>query len=295
MRNLLFNKEIIDSDFIDMILYASYVESYNLLLNLPIMSKHSQIINENFYTHCWKITSQVPGMQVYHTPGLSLSHCGISCDTFNIIYLQDTGKLTPDDIHTAKAYFEQKNMAYTLWAEESHLTDAARNILDEAGIRVTNKEPGMLLYLPSCSLESKHTFVNIQKAETPEQVLHYARIVAHNWNPPDENLISYYIKASPAILATGSPASMYVYYHAGVPVAAIELFVSDQHTAGIYNLSTLELFRGQGMGTALISYALHEAKQQGYIYAVLQASEAGLRIYQKLGFTTETYFYELHG
>jgi GNAT superfamily N-acetyltransferase len=78
-------------------------------------------------------------------------------------------------------------------------------------------------------------------------------------------------------------------------VAAVELFFSEKQTAGIFNLSTLQEYRGKGIGTALISYALHEAKKQGYIYAALQASEEGLRIYERLGFVTETYFYELHG
>jgi ribosomal protein S18 acetylase RimI-like enzyme len=168
-------------------------------------------------------------------------------------------------------------------------------MLEEANIQVTHQEPGMLLNLHSYELIKNNYFSNIKKAVTIKQVQEYAQIVAQNWQPPDENLIAYYTAASPAILTPDSQASLYVYYHSGKPVAAIELFVSDKQTAGIFNLSTLLAYRGQGIGTALITYVLNEAKLLGFPFAVLQASEDGINIYKKLGFTTETYFYELHG
>jgi ribosomal protein S18 acetylase RimI-like enzyme len=86
-----------------------------------------------------------------------------------------------------------------------------------------------------------------------------------------------------------------MYNLSGKAVAAIELFASDPYTAGIFNLSTLKAYRGQGIGTSLFTHVLNEAKNKGYSYAVLQASNDGIGIYTKLGFGTETYFYELHG
>jgi ribosomal protein S18 acetylase RimI-like enzyme len=168
-------------------------------------------------------------------------------------------------------------------------------MLEEASIHNTHQEPGMLLNLHSYQLIENNSFSNIKKAVTIKQVQEYAQIVAQNWQPPDENLIAYYTAASQAILSPDSQATLYVYYHSCKPVAGIELFVSDKQTAGIFNLSTLSAYRGQGIGTALITYLLNETKHQGLPFAVLQASEDGIGIYKKLGFTTQTYFYELHG
>jgi GNAT superfamily N-acetyltransferase len=255
----------------------------------------SNLIGSNFYQHCWKITSQVSGMKVYFTKNLSISDCSLSCDTFNIIYIHSTETLTLEELLQAKRHFEQKNFAYTIWIEEQCLSANVRKILEEASIQITHQEPGMILNLHSYQLIENNSFKNIKKAVTSEQVQEYAQIVAQNWQPPDENLIAYYTAASQAILTPNLQASLYVYYHSGKPVAAIELFVSDKQTAGIFNLSTLVAYRGQGIGTAMITYVLNKAKQQGYSFAVLQASDDGIGIYKKIGFTTETYFYELHG
>jgi GNAT superfamily N-acetyltransferase len=253
------------------------------------------LIYENFFQHCRKITSQVPGMQVTDTDSLSISDCGLSCDTFNIICIRNPEKLSVEALLQARAHFEKKNFAYTFWAEDNLLTPDIRQMLHEAEIQITNREPGMLMYLHGFSPVHTNNSDNIRKVGTPEEVQHYAQIVARNWQPPDENLIQYYTKATPVILAPDAPAMLYVYYNSGIPVAALELFFSEHQTAGIFNLSTLQEYRGRGIGTALISYALDEAKKQGYTYAALQASEEGLRIYERLGFVTETYFYELHG
>jgi predicted N-acetyltransferase YhbS len=54
--------------------------------------------------------------------------------------------------------------------------------------------------------------------------------------------------------------------------------------AGIYNVATLAEARGQGIGAALTLRPLHEAREMGYRAAVLQSSEMGYQVYQRLGF-----------
>lgn len=72
-------------------------------------------------------------------------------------------------------------------------------------------------------------------------------------------------------------------YQQGVPVAASTLFLS-RGTAGIYLVSTIPEARNQGLGTSMTCLALRQARELGCNLAVLHATEAGQRIYERLGF-----------
>jgi ribosomal protein S18 acetylase RimI-like enzyme len=70
------------------------------------------------------------------------------------------------------------------------------------------------------------------------------------------------------------------------------MFSSGNGNLGFYALATLENYRGKGIGSAVMTFALNKAKMLGYRNVILQASEDGIKIYQKLGFEIKTVYYE---
>jgi GNAT superfamily N-acetyltransferase len=69
----------------------------------------------------------------------------------------------------------------------------------------------------------------------------------------------------------------------GAPVAATSLLLAAG-VAGIYNVATVPEARGRGVASALVAAALREARAWGYRAGVLQSSQAGFSVYQRLGF-----------
>ncbi len=80
-----------------------------------------------------------------------------------------------------------------------------------------------------------------------------------------------------------SPCRYYLAYYQGRPVATA-LRYGYKLTAGLYWVSTEPDFRGQGIAKQLVKRVLHDARVDGYHWAVLQASQMGLPLYESIGF-----------
>lgn len=79
--------------------------------------------------------------------------------------------------------------------------------------------------------------------------------------------------------------AVYVGYEAGRPVCT-GLGVRTGRTIGIYNIATLPDARRQGHGAAMTRRVMDDGRAAGCDTAILQASEMGAPVYDRLGFRT---------
>ena len=70
----------------------------------------------------------------------------------------------------------------------------------------------------------------------------------------------------------------------GEPVASATLLPAAG-VAGIYDVATVPAARRRGIGAAMTVQALRDAREDGYRFAVLHSSAAGLPLYRRLGFS----------
>lgn len=73
---------------------------------------------------------------------------------------------------------------------------------------------------------------------------------------------------------------------AGSPVAISQSFLGWD-VVGIYGVATLSEYRGRGLGKALTVAPLREARARGYRYGILQSTEMGNPVYDRLGFQVD--------
>lgn len=77
----------------------------------------------------------------------------------------------------------------------------------------------------------------------------------------------------------------FVAEHNGRMVATSLIYLHDG-LAGIYGVSTLPEHRGKGLAAHLTAQPLRDAWERGYTTGILQASEMGAPVYERIGFRT---------
>lgn len=249
-----------------------------------------KLIEDNFQAHANHIPQLTDGMQVFHLENLSYVDSGLSCDTFNIIHIHHQ-QVKKAEIKEALNYYQDKKLEYCIWILEENLSNEIKKYFEFENLNLQNQEVAMVLdlnnFIPSISKNDPP----IKEVKQEEELRDFARVIAKNWTPPDQNVISYYQSTAPQYVNPESPSQLFVYYEQGKPVSTLELFASSHRTAGIYGLATLASHRGKGIASSLLDHGLRQAKRQGIQKVVLQATKEGQGIYKKRGFRAMgTYF-----
>ncbi|MGI9543822.1 MAG: GNAT family N-acetyltransferase [Cyclobacteriaceae bacterium] len=249
-------------------------------------------IDTNFHLHACKIPDQTAGMKVTHLENLTYVDSGLSCDTFNIIHIIRGSKLTKEEVTDAVGYFRQRNLAFCVWASKENLTNNVKHYFEDLSLSKQNEEIGMVLDLEVRQPMERKSNNNIVIVDSKKLTLDYAQVIAKNWTPSDKNVLKYYEMTCHSYLNKSNKIWLLVYYHKGQPVSTVELFPTDDRTIGLYGFATLSAYRGRGIGSSLMTFALSKVKELGYLQAILQASGDGIGIYRKFGFKDQISYFE---
>jgi GNAT superfamily N-acetyltransferase len=180
-------------------------------------------------------------------------------------------------------YFRTKAVGAFTWWLEPHLRPSAwKSVLSNHGFGFSNDTPGMAVDLQVLSEPIQAVEGLEVRAVTDEESLRtWAHLFTVGYGlPPDWEPSVYNLQLQ---LGLGYPIQNYLGTLNGEPVATSCLFLGAG-VAGVYSVSTLPVARGRGVGAAMTFKPLHQAREMGYRIGVLQSSEMGFNVYQRLGF-----------
>jgi GNAT superfamily N-acetyltransferase len=153
--------------------------------------------------------------------------------------------------------------------------------LEAYGLKFQNGSPGMAINLndlPETVLLPDNT--KISRVENADEMRTWAKTFTIGYElPPD-----WEAPLLDMMLASlHGEMTSYITRVNDQPVAVSSVF-RDAGVAGIYNVATLPEWRGKGLGAAVTLQPLLDARAQGYRAGILQSSELGYKVYQRLGF-----------
>lgn len=247
-------------------------------------SEVASAMEANQVDHMTYLARRLDGATVWDEPGLLRVDSGLPTDTFNVVC---RARLGPNEVEPriaeALAWFREKATPFAWWVGPGAEPKDLEARLEAHGLTRKEEEQGMVLNLSRLKSLPLPPGLTVRRVSSERELADFAHVVSSNWEPRDLHVAEFYARTAGASLAAGSPVRFYVGYVDGVAVATSECHLSHG-VAGLYSVSTLKAARRRGYGMALTLAPLHEARDEGYRTATLQASREGERVYSQLGF-----------
>lgn len=223
----------------------------------------------------------VVAMNIFSSDVL-IKQTNIKDDTFNMVLdVHFTDENAKERIDEVVKFFKEKKLPFSWWVGPLDTPLNLQEILMYKGFFHKENDYGMYLklknYFPKnpCKLQIKRVS-NIKELRAFDDV----HVKSHG-NPDAFDVI---LKNIPENAYRGkSPFRMYIgSYNDKVVTTGVLVLYSD--VAGIYYIVTDPKKRRKGYATDMMYYILKEAKKENYEMAVLQASDVGKKVYEKVGF-----------
>ncbi len=181
------------------------------------------------------------------------------------------------------AYFGSCGVSpFTWWIAPAVPFGLWEEVLHRHGFHVDHDTPGMALDLEQLPTDRPAPpTLKIIPVDNLDQLKTWTQTFIAGYELPQTWVVDFYDLM--AGLGFDLPMRNYLGYLDGEPVATSNLFLAAG-VAGVQCVATVPHARGHGLGATLTCAPLIEARALGYRVGVLQSSEMGYPIYQRLGF-----------
>jgi len=255
-------------------------------------TREMELMEENLHAHVAYVQRHLPSMHVLDHDELLLVDSGLPTDTFNkIARVRLSAASAEQKIRVAIQCFKDAGRPFTAWVGPCSRPLDLEARLQRCGLMESESEVGMIAAPAALTPAIRHVALVVRRVKTPEQLNDFAAVNAANWDPPDTNVIEFFRRAAPLLLADNCPMRLFVGYAEGQAVASSELFMSKD-VAGIHMVSTRREFQRRAYGLAMTWTAADEGRRMGARLISLQASDQGLPVYERLGFVPLCRFVE---
>jgi GNAT superfamily N-acetyltransferase len=241
-------------------------------------------IEDNLFAF-WSSVRISPPFVVEDTPEFVRYVSGISFPLLNGIL---RAKLPPVDdvISAAMEPIRSRGLPMMWWTGPSSTPEDIGERLQRLGLVGGDTSIGMAVDLTTLSEEPETApGLLITPVKSADDMAAMMSVLAGSFGLPDFVLEAFSRLLSDIGLNDTSPVTSFVGRLDGKPVACSSAaFFAG--VAGVYNVGVLPEVRRAKLGRAITLASLLEGKRRGYRAGILQSSEMGLRVYERLGFRT---------
>ncbi|GGH64420.1 GNAT family N-acetyltransferase [Phaeocystidibacter marisrubri] len=155
------------------------------------------------------------------------------------------------------------------------LTAFGEPSIEYASLRLLSTQYGMVKAIDRSPRQSELTLIRVSDDET-----------AKEWSALFSVSFGYSISAK-TVQSTRESIEYYLARVDGELVGTAVLYGTDSLVMGVHSMGVLRVFRGRGYARQIMQALFFIVKDRPQTHLVLQASEAGKPLYEKMGFHTE--------
>jgi GNAT superfamily N-acetyltransferase len=250
----------------------------------------------------FEMMSRLDGGEFEQSPGLGRHHSFPTNPMFKGAWRTQLNAGNADAaIDETIEWFRARNAPYFFWWTDENTTPAdlgqrllGRGFIDMEGaqqelakgiVQTEDGAPVMAMRLADADprvLDTVPTGFTIVPATTPRHLEDFKSVFVETYQIPDWAGQAW-VDATIAHGIAPAPWRMFVGYLNGKPVAT-NMLVLGGGVASVYAVATIPAAQRKGIGAAITLKPLIDARDEGYIHAVLFATEQGAPVYRRLGF-----------
>jgi GNAT superfamily N-acetyltransferase len=250
-----------------------------------------EAIDLNVESAFWLLAQNAPGAELIESTEVRRYSTNIDHILGNaVLRSQFEGDTAPAKIREALDSYARRGLPMMWSVGPSSFPKDLGAMLEYEGCSKIMEIPGMAADLSSLSSELQlMEGVQLHEVLDEQSLDDWKSVVEEVFHVPEQVAALFTAISLNRGYGVAAPFRNYIAYFNGRPVATSSLFLSNG-VAGIYCVATKKDLRGKGLGRAMTLAPLLEAKRLGFRYAILQASDLGLTVYEKLGFVEYTRF-----
>ncbi len=226
------------------------------------------------------------GGDLEETPALSRFYTFPSSPLFKGVF---NTRLTPAAADAAiadtVAWYQARQAPYFFWwaGADSRPADLEARLLAHGLTAFEQNAPALVAALDDLRWDNpRPADLRLTVVASDADLLHWKAVFLESFGLP-EFAGQAWVDATRAAGFTAAPWQLLLGTVSGTP-AVCGLLYCGAGVAGLIGLGTLPAYRRRGLGSAMQLERLRLARERGYRYAALFASEMGLSPYLKLGF-----------
>ena len=187
-------------------------------------------------------------------------------------------------LNKAEDFFNDLGLDYTVWVRE-HADFELEKLLKRKGLS-PSRRPGSAVMAIDQRISSAQLAdgYKVKGVNSRQEIEDFAEVVKETFDKNQEQIDKMY-EEDESIVSENAIA--FVIYRNDRPVSSV-LTVLSEEVAGVYWVGTTEIARRKGLGSYITQIATNAGFDSGKNLVILQASEAGEKVYEKLGYQTIT-------
>lgn len=213
---------------------------------------------------------------------------GAPMELFNQAFVVDDPVAA--DVEAATAWLRERGVPFWVTAP-GHLHDSLSDLAPRLDLTVADDSmPGMVLSSLSDLSAEMPAHLELAPVTHPDQLETVAIATADGFGAP----VEFTRHMAPASMIDDDSMQWFVGHVDGEPAACGQLLLTDE-VAGVYTIAVCAPFRRRGLGEAMTRAVLLAGRDRGATYGILQSSDMGRSVYERMGFETFTHYTHLAG